>query len=117
GNTLAPKLADHYLARTNIKGQQTDEEISADRRDYLFEPVAEDRGADGPFSAEAKSRCWQLKATKHRRGDLVRARIAWGGACASMRPVICGGRTPSSTASMSRPFSTPTATASATCEA
>ena len=67
GNKVVPKLADLYLARTNIKGQQTGEEISADRRDYLFEPVAEDRGADGPFVAEAKSRSWQLKATKHRR--------------------------------------------------
>jgi NAD(P)-dependent dehydrogenase (short-subunit alcohol dehydrogenase family) len=67
GNKLVPKLADLYLARTNINGQQTGEEISADRRDYLFEPVAEDRGADGPFVAEAKSRCWQLTTTKHRR--------------------------------------------------
>ena len=76
GNRLVPKLADLYLARTNIKGQQTGEQVSADRRDYLFEPVAEDRGADGPFVAEAKSRCWQLKATKHRR-------VLLGGAAAA----------------------------------
>jgi NAD(P)-dependent dehydrogenase (short-subunit alcohol dehydrogenase family) len=76
GNKLVPKLADLYLARTNIKGQQTGEAISADRADYLFEPVAEDRGAEGPFVGEAKSRSWQLKATKHRRALLSGAAAA-----------------------------------------
>lgn len=53
GNRLAPKVADLYLARTAIKGQQTDQPLLPDRRDYLFEPVPEDRGAHGAFDAEA----------------------------------------------------------------
>jgi NAD(P)-dependent dehydrogenase (short-subunit alcohol dehydrogenase family) len=67
GNKLVPNLADLYLARTNIRAQQTDRPIPPGRRDYLFEPVPEDRGPHGPFGPEAKSRSWQLEASKHRR--------------------------------------------------
>jgi NAD(P)-dependent dehydrogenase (short-subunit alcohol dehydrogenase family) len=67
GNKVAPKLADLYLARTNVKAQQTGEPVSPTRRDYLFEPVDEDRGAHGPFDSEAKGRSLQLAATRHRR--------------------------------------------------
>jgi NAD(P)-dependent dehydrogenase (short-subunit alcohol dehydrogenase family) len=66
GNKLVPQLADLYLARTNIKGQQTSHPVSPQRQDYLFEPVAEDRGARGEFDSEAKPTSRQLKATKHR---------------------------------------------------
>ncbi len=75
GNRLAPKVADLYLARTAIKGQQTDQPLSPDRRDYLFEPVADDRGAHGGFDAEAVSRSWQLAASRHR-GALLAAAAA-----------------------------------------
>src|SRR5215213_1267112 len=53
GNHLAPRLADRYLARTNIKGQQTDEPLDPSRPDYLREPLDDhgDRGAHGPFDA------------------------------------------------------------------
>ena len=67
GNKLAPKLADLYLAATNVNGQQTDTPISPDRADYLFSPVDRDRGAHGPFDDEAHRRSLQLKATMHRR--------------------------------------------------
>jgi NADP-dependent 3-hydroxy acid dehydrogenase YdfG len=66
GNKLVPKLADLYLARTNIRAQQTDQPVAPDRSDYLFEPVDEDRGPHGPFGSEAKGRSWQLEASKHR---------------------------------------------------
>jgi short-subunit dehydrogenase len=66
GNKLGPSFADHYLAATNVKAQQTDHAVAPDRRDYLFEPIAEDRGAHGPFDGEAKSRSWQLTLSKHR---------------------------------------------------
>lgn len=66
GNKLVPQLADRYLARTNIKAQQTGDSVTPGRQDYLFEPVAEDRGARGQFDSEAKPRSLQLNATKHR---------------------------------------------------
>ena len=67
GNKLFPGLADRYLARTNIQGQQTDKPAHPDDSDYLFSPVTEDRGAHGPFTEEAKERSLQLEATRHRR--------------------------------------------------
>ena len=129
GNKVVPKLADLYLARTNIKGQQTGEEISADRRDYLFDAgrrrpgrrrslrrrgevtLLAAEGNQAPAGASERRRCGG-----HRHGAVLQeaARTAWGGACASTRPATSGGRTRSSTASTSRPSSTPTATASAT---
>ena len=67
GNKLAPWAVDLYLAATNVKAQQTDREVSPDRRDYLFEAVDEDRGAHGPFDEEAKGRSLQLALSKRRR--------------------------------------------------
>jgi NAD(P)-dependent dehydrogenase (short-subunit alcohol dehydrogenase family) len=83
GNRIAPKLADLYLAATNIKAQQTDHPVAPDRRDYLFTSIDEDRGAHGAFDDEAKSRSHQLEASM-RRGVLgagtavvLAAAIAW----------------------------------------
>jgi NAD(P)-dependent dehydrogenase (short-subunit alcohol dehydrogenase family) len=62
GNKLAPWLADRYLARTNVKAQQTDWPIDPGRPDYLHAPLDEagDRGAHGPFDGEAKPRSRQV---------------------------------------------------------
>jgi short-subunit dehydrogenase len=70
GNMVAPGVADWYLARTNVKGQQSDTPLPPARRDYLFEPVPEDRGAHGPYGAEAKHVSRQWRASKHRRALL-----------------------------------------------
>jgi NAD(P)-dependent dehydrogenase (short-subunit alcohol dehydrogenase family) len=56
GNKLAPWLAERYLARTAVKGQQTGDPVDPNRPDNLFEPVAGDPGAHGIFDAEAKRR-------------------------------------------------------------
>jgi hypothetical protein len=69
-NRLAPGLLDRYLARTNVKAQQTDEPLAPDRPDYLFAPLAGDRGAHGPFDGEAKGRSLQFALTKRLRGLL-----------------------------------------------
>jgi hypothetical protein len=66
GNKLAAGLADRYLARTSVEAQQTDEPLPPDRRDDLFEPVGEDRGARGPFTNEATDGSWQWCASRHR---------------------------------------------------
>lgn len=42
-NHVVPGIADRYLARTNVDGQQTDEPIDPDRPDYLHAPLG-DRG-------------------------------------------------------------------------
>src|SRR4051794_27694910 len=56
GNKLAPWLAERYLAKTAVKGQQTGDPVDPNRPDNLFEPVPGDPGAHGPFDAQAKSR-------------------------------------------------------------
>jgi NAD(P)-dependent dehydrogenase (short-subunit alcohol dehydrogenase family) len=79
GNRLVPWFVDRYLARSTYQGQQTDQPIPADRRDYLFEALddEEDRGARGPFDAEAKARSAQLWLRTHRLA-------AWGSALAGL---------------------------------
>jgi short-subunit dehydrogenase len=72
GAQLLPGLADRYLARTNVDAQQTDEPLPDDWRDYLDAPLAEDRGAHGPFDDEAKPRSVQLSLAKLR--SLLRRR-------------------------------------------
>ena len=67
GNKLAPWLADRYLARTAISGQQVDDmPVAADRPDNLFEPVAGKAATHGIFDAQAKTRSPQLWAATHR---------------------------------------------------
>ena len=66
GNALVPSLVDRYLGRTNVKAQQTAEEVPPDRPDYLFAPLPGDRGAHGEFDSEAHARSAQLWATTHR---------------------------------------------------
>jgi len=78
GNRLAPRLADRFLARTAVDGQQTDIPIPADRPDYLDEPLPGDRGSHGIFDEHAVSRSYAWGLTKHRAqvGALVRPRAA-----------------------------------------
>ena len=73
GNSLLPGVADRYLGKTNVKAQQTDQPEPPGRPDYLFEPLAGDRGAHGDFDGEAHGRSAQLWATTHRRGLLAGA--------------------------------------------
>jgi NAD(P)-dependent dehydrogenase (short-subunit alcohol dehydrogenase family) len=76
GNKLAPRLADRYLARTNVKAQQTDQPIDPSRPDYLYEPL-DDRGTHGPFDGEAKPRSLAFELARRRRT------ILWGVALAA----------------------------------
>src|SRR5215218_7361919 len=56
GNRIAPRVADRYLARTNIAAQQTDIPIDPDRPNYLDAPLPGDPGAHGRFDDVAKGR-------------------------------------------------------------
>ena len=66
GNRVAPRIADHYLARTAVSGQQTNIEIEPQRPDYLYAPLPGDRGSHGIFDAEAVPRSYVWWLTKHR---------------------------------------------------
>ena len=85
GNSLLPGVADRYLGKTNVKAQQTDQPEPPRRPDYLFEPLAGDRGAHGDFDGEAHGRSAQLWATTHRRGLLAGAGL---GAAAALGALI-----------------------------
>jgi NADP-dependent 3-hydroxy acid dehydrogenase YdfG len=53
GQKFIPGLLDHYLARAAYDGQQTDQRRNPRRRDNLYQPIAQDRGARGDFDEEA----------------------------------------------------------------
>ncbi len=66
GNKLAPWFADIVLANTGIDGQQTDKPASPDRKNNLWEPVPEDRGAHGDFKDITHDKSYTLWAGMHR---------------------------------------------------
>jgi short-subunit dehydrogenase len=63
---IAPRLLDHYLARTGYRSQQRDEAADPDRPSNLWEPLPGDHGAHGDFDARAHPRSLQWWATTHR---------------------------------------------------
>jgi short-subunit dehydrogenase len=87
GSKLAPWLAERYLARTAVSGQQTDQLPPDDRPDNLFEPVGHDEGAHGPFADRSHGHSLQLWLATHR-GWLAAA----GGAAAAAAGALAGAR-------------------------
>jgi NAD(P)-dependent dehydrogenase (short-subunit alcohol dehydrogenase family) len=79
GDKVMPGLLDQYLARTVYEGHQRDEPEDPGRPDNLWEPVAGDHGARGPFSDRAKAKSFQLWATTHRRSIVGALAGAVGG--------------------------------------
>jgi NAD(P)-dependent dehydrogenase (short-subunit alcohol dehydrogenase family) len=75
GNKVAPGLLDSYLARTCYDGQQTDEPVSPDRPNNLFEPVPGDPGAHGIFDDRARTSSAQLWQTTHRKSWIPAASL------------------------------------------
>jgi hypothetical protein len=86
GNKLAPWLAERYLAKTAIDGQQTDEPYDGEKAVNLFEPVDSDHdeGAHGIFDDQAKARSGQAWLTRHRTEVALGAGAALGGAAATI---------------------------------
>ena len=66
GNNLAPWFADWVLSKTGFDGQQTEEKVSPDRKDNVWQPVPEDRGAHGAFGDVAKKKSITLWAAENR---------------------------------------------------
>jgi hypothetical protein len=70
GNKLAPWYADWVLSRNGFDGQQTGEPVDPNRKDNVWEPVHEDRGAYGNFGAIAHKKSFTLWVSLNR--NLVR---------------------------------------------
>jgi short-subunit dehydrogenase len=88
GNRIAPWIADRYLAKTAIDGQQTDKPADEHRRDtdYLWAPVPGDHGSHGTFDDEAKTHSAQAVLSRHRgTAAAAGAGIAAGAAAALLR--------------------------------
>lgn len=75
GQRVVPWLLDRLAARVGYSGQMTNEALSPNRRDNLFEPVAGDHGAHGRFDARAHRWNWQLTLNMHR-NELLRGALA-----------------------------------------
>jgi NAD(P)-dependent dehydrogenase (short-subunit alcohol dehydrogenase family) len=66
GNKVAPGIGDHYLARTGVESQMTDEPEDPNRPNNLWEPVPGDAGAHGAFGARASSSSLEVAVMKRR---------------------------------------------------
>jgi NAD(P)-dependent dehydrogenase (short-subunit alcohol dehydrogenase family) len=90
GNKISPAVAEWYLARTAVKGQQTPQPADPNRRSNLFEPVDDDHdeGAHGTFDDQARTREGQAWITRHRVGSALGASLAAGAAAALVRRVV-----------------------------
>jgi NAD(P)-dependent dehydrogenase (short-subunit alcohol dehydrogenase family) len=90
GSKLAPWLAERYLARTAVDGQQTETgPTEANRKGNLMKPPAEDPGAHGPFDGIAHSHSIQWWLSRHR-GALAGALAA--GAVAAAAGLLAANR-------------------------
>jgi NAD(P)-dependent dehydrogenase (short-subunit alcohol dehydrogenase family) len=87
GNKLAPWLAERYLAKTAVDGQQTKEPFDGTATANLFDPTDDDRdeGAHGGFDDQAHRRSGQAWLSRHRIGSgLAAASLAGGAAAAAL---------------------------------
>jgi NAD(P)-dependent dehydrogenase (short-subunit alcohol dehydrogenase family) len=86
GNKLAPWLAERYLAKTAVDGQQTDQPFDGTKAANLFEPVDDDHdeGAHGIFGDQAHRRSVQTWLSRHRLGSGLAASAATGAGTAAL---------------------------------
>jgi NAD(P)-dependent dehydrogenase (short-subunit alcohol dehydrogenase family) len=86
GNKLAPWLAERYLARTAVDGQQTQEPFDGTKAANLFTPIDDDHdeGAHGGFDNQAHGRSAQAWLTRHRRGSGLLAASLGAGAAGAL---------------------------------
>lgn len=88
GDKIAPRLLDHYLARTVYEGHITNIPDPPGRPDNLFEPVPGNFGAHGPYNAEAWNSSPQFWLNKNR-GWLA---LAGAGVVAAIGAAVLGAR-------------------------
>ena len=92
GNKVWAGFADWYLGKTGYKSQQTDEKVSPDRVNNLWEPVPGDHGSHGTFDDKAKSFSPQLWADEHRIALGIAGVAALAGAAWLAAKLSGGGR-------------------------
>ena len=80
GNSIAPWLLDHYLARTAISGQMSKKKVAPDRRDNLEAPVADLHRVSGRFLGEAKDWAPAISGNLGRAGAAAAAAAFFFGA-------------------------------------
>lgn len=66
GEKIIPGFLDQYLADNCYSAQQTDEPVSQDRQDNLWQCVPGDHGAHGTFDARSKQRSPELWLATHK---------------------------------------------------
>jgi NAD(P)-dependent dehydrogenase (short-subunit alcohol dehydrogenase family) len=90
GNSVAPAVADRYLARFGYAQQQAEEPEDPNRSHNLWSAVDEERdfGVHGRFDARARTRSWQLWLTQHREALALVSLVVFGAIAAVRRPVI-----------------------------
>jgi NAD(P)-dependent dehydrogenase (short-subunit alcohol dehydrogenase family) len=74
GNMIAPWYLDRLLARTAVEGQETNQAVSPERRDNLFESVTDLHRTHGRFGDQARASAAVYP------GDATRAAIVAAGA-------------------------------------
>ncbi|MBV9338388.1 MAG: SDR family oxidoreductase [Solirubrobacterales bacterium] len=86
GNKLAPWLAERYLAKTAVDGQQTDQPFDGTAAANLFEPLDRDHdeGAHGGFDDQAHRHSPQAWLSRHRLPSGLAATALAGGAGAAL---------------------------------
>ena len=89
GNMVWPQFLDRYLAKTGVKGQQTDVPASADPEVNLWEPAdgpaGRDFGTEGAFSDKEWHRDPQIWASRHHTALAGAGAAALAGATALWR--------------------------------
>jgi short-subunit dehydrogenase len=86
GSKFAPWLAERYLAKTAVDGQQTPDPFDGQRAVNLFEPVDSDHdeGAHGVFDQQAHPRSGQAWVTRHRSATALGAGLLGAAAAATV---------------------------------
>lgn len=70
GQKVFPGLLDRYLGKTGYKAQQLDTPDSPDRQNNVYQPVATEFGARGPFDEQSRPFSLEAEISK-RRGSFV----------------------------------------------
>jgi NAD(P)-dependent dehydrogenase (short-subunit alcohol dehydrogenase family) len=86
GNKLAPWLAERYLAKTAVDGQQTNEPFDGTATANLFDPTDGDRdeGAHGGFDDQTHRHSAQTWVSRHRLGSGLAVTLGAAGAAAAL---------------------------------
>jgi short-subunit dehydrogenase len=86
GNRVAPALLDAYLAKTNVKGQQSPQHDPPGERHNTWEPVyGAEVAAHGSFDAEAHAHSPELWVSEHRGLVGAGAAVAVGALATALR--------------------------------